>query len=124
MPASNRFHGTDSLTYSSKKTCAAGQIVNITLNERPVLGVVIKACSKPSFKVKSIGITQDQISMPEKSLALMKWLKIYYPAGAGAITSQFLPKNLLLKKVKAQKESPKSPPLLKLPHLTNNQKEI
>lgn len=124
MPASNRFHGSDSLTYSSKKAYAAGQIVNITLKERPVLGVVIKACPKPGFKVKSIGAAQDQISMPEKSLELMKWLKIYYPAGAGAITSQFLPKNLLLKKVKFQNEPPKSAPLLKLPHLTINQKEI
>ena len=46
---SNRYHGQEALTYSSRERLAAGSIVQVELQKELVLGVVSGVTTKPRF---------------------------------------------------------------------------
>lgn len=88
--ASQRFHGKESLTYSSKEKLASGQIVAVPLQRQKVTGIVASFDRKPKFATKAIVMSWPFV-VPAESVKLMSWLAHYYPAPQGIITELFTP---------------------------------
>lgn len=88
--ASQRYHGNESLTYSSVESKAIGQIVKVPLGNINVLGILISRTDKPTFAVKSIIASWDVV-VPKTTAGFIDWLYAYYPAPLGSITELFTP---------------------------------
>lgn len=83
------------LTYHSPSPLSPGTIVQISVRNRPALGIVMRPTPKPIFPTKELVATQHgTIRLPDHSIRLMEWLKDYYPAPLGVIAQHFLPKSL------------------------------
>ncbi len=91
LVASMSYHGSEALTYSSDHQLGAGQLVRVSLRERSVLGIVLRAVSKPSFDVKPLAAIAPLPALPVQSLQLLTWMCAYYPAALGAVVRQFVP---------------------------------
>lgn len=104
---SNRYHGAQALTYYSEQQLSIGSLVDVSLQRQKVLAVVTKHVQKPSFQTKPIDHVYDLPPVPEKLLALTKWLREYYPAPLGIIAQQVVPANLNDKKLATELGRPK-----------------
>lgn len=121
---SNRYHGSEALTYFSPKRLRVGQIVEVELQNQNVLGVVTGLTTEPRFQTKEIVRILDIPALPAHMLRLVNWLKDYYPASLGIITQQLIPAGFSDKQLAADSKSKfKKPDLSKLPPLTKEQKQ-
>jgi primosomal protein N' (replication factor Y) len=119
---SNRYHGSEALTYASKTKLMTGAIVEVELQTEAVLGVVIGPASRPRFQTKSIQKVYDLPAFPSHLLKLGRWLQAYYPTSLGAITQQLLPPSLTTKQLASDTQIEYSDPLTdSLPPLTKDQ---
>ncbi len=121
LVASQRFHGKESLTYSSEVALGVGQLVRVPMQRQIVVGIVEKEVTKPRFATK--GITEAlPVSIPHQGLELLQWLSRYYPAPLGAIAELFTPP-ALPKQVKLSTEKTLHAPTAStaLPPLTEQQ---
>ncbi len=96
---SNRYHGSDALTYSSEKKILTGTIVAVELQNTSVLAIVFSSTTKPKFKTKVIIDILDLPPLPGHSLKLLSWMQDFYPAPLGLITQQFLPPAISIKNI-------------------------
>lgn len=124
LPASQRFHGVEALTYSYNGGLEIGSVVKIQLRIEQTIGIVVEIIKKPSFKVKNIIEPIDVKALPKTSIDLLKWLINYYPAPLGSITSQFIPNNLKNRDVVSKASSKRLPNAKELPPLTAQQKQV
>ena len=119
---SNRYHGSEPLTYSHDKRLAAGTVVVVELQRELVMGLVIGSTTKPRFKTKPINQVFDLTPLPAHLIKLAVWLKEYYPAPLGIISQQLLPAGLSVKQLSHEIITDNNPPDLSgLPHLTDEQ---
>jgi primosomal protein N' (replication factor Y) len=118
---SNRYHGSEALTYSSEAKLAAGQVVQVELQRELVLGIVSGTVSQPRFKLKPVARVYDLPPLPAHLMRLMRWLTEYYPASVGVTTQQFLPANLSEKQLASAIKAFPNPTLKDLPKLTGDQ---
>lgn len=122
LVSSNSYHGNEALTYSHDSPLKPGTVVLVPLRRAKVSAIVLEATSKPAFATKPIISVQTTHPLPAGTLSLAKWLGEYYPAPSGAIISQFLPSNLLVKEnTPPQAPSPSAEPSITLPALTKQQ---
>ena len=91
---SNHYHGKQALTYSANKLISLGSLVNVPMKDETVVGVVISKVNFSRVKTKKIISVLELPPLPKANLELMDWLKNYYPAPIGVLTSQFIPPNL------------------------------
>lgn len=128
---SNRYHGSDPLTYSLDRKLPTGTIVDVELQRETVMGVVSGVTTKPRFKTKPISRVYDLPAIPSHLLRLAEWLKDYYPAPIGIVAQQLIPAKFTSKQLTAE-EANTSPSdtkwspngaLEKLPALTSEQAE-
>ncbi len=118
--ASPRYHGDKALSYHYPEKLAVGAIITVTLQRQKVLAVVVNEVKKPAFDTKPIDSTVADISVPQALLQLINWLKDYYPAPVGFLTSLILPTTLMqVSRDKAIKQSKLA--AAKLPPLTAEQ---
>ncbi|HUC89923.1 MAG TPA: primosomal protein N' [Patescibacteria group bacterium] len=93
------FHGNEPLTYSSNLRLEPGALVIVPLRQKQVLGVVVGASTQPQgFAVKHIIYAPDVPPLPPALLALLEWMRGYYPAPLGVLTQLFMPNKQLPKK--------------------------
>jgi primosomal protein N' (replication factor Y) len=119
---SNRYHGQEALTYSSRERLAAGSIVQVELQKELVLGVVSGVTTKPRFQTKVITSHFNLAPLPAHLLRLATWLQNYYPAPLGIISQQLLPVHLSKKLLEnTTSENFDAPKLNVLPPLTTEQ---
>lgn len=123
LVASQSFHGQESLTYNSDESLAIGQIVQVELQRKPVLGIIEAKVAKPSFTTKPIGQTWD-IAIPSSSFRLLSWMKDYYPAPLGVLTELFTPPALPKKLTTPLVSRGKTQKPLALPKLTAEQQSV
>ena len=97
---SNRYHGSDPLTYSSEQKLTTGSVVRVKLQRQVVMGVVSGVTTEPRFKTKPITEIVDIPPIPAPLLKTAQWLQAYYPAPLGIITQQLIPASLTEKRVK------------------------
>ncbi len=124
LVGSQRYHGTEALTYSSDDKLDPGQIVRVMLGKTPVLGILYEPTDQPSFATKPILQWWKDVVVPKTTLLLMKWLYDYYPAPLGSVTELFTPPAL----PKMLAEAPGTTNVMKphtsiLPPLTSQQSE-
>ena len=98
LPSSNQFHGKQPLTYSFESALPVGAIVVVPLRSQSVVAVVVKEVGSPKFKTKPISKRVLAESIPGQVLALLEWLKEYYPAPLGTLGQLILPSSLLRKR--------------------------
>lgn len=119
---SNRYHGSEPLTYSSAQRLPAGSIVQVELQRETVLGVVSGPTSQPRFKTKPISRAYDLPPLPPTLLKLVQWLQTYYPAAVGILTQQLVPASFSEKQLATPApEKFAAPKLADLPPLTDEQ---
>lgn len=86
-----QYHGSEALTYSADVHLQPGALVRVSLRSRSVLGVVVKQSAKPDFTVKPVAAVAPYPPLPGEALALMEWMRAYYPAPWGAVVRLFVP---------------------------------
>lgn len=119
---SNRYHGSDALTYAAEKRLRTGAIVQVELQKELVPGVITGLTSQPRFQTKPIATIYDLPPVPAHLLKLAQWLQQYYPAPVGIMTQQLLPASFSAKLLAAEPVgSYPLPDLSGLPPLTGNQ---
>jgi primosomal protein N' (replication factor Y) len=123
LVSSNRYHGSEFLTYGGDQKFQPGSIVVVPLRQQPVLAIVTGKAAKPAFATKPITRLVSDTPLPAGSLGLLEWLRDYYPAPLGSITSQFVPSSLLGKTV-AEVPANTVNNAKKLPELTKEQKDV
>lgn len=128
LVASQRFHGHESLTYSSEDSLTVGQLVRVPLQRQAVVGIVSGSADAPSFATKPISESLP-VLVPAEALALLHWLNHYYPSPLGMITELFtppaLPKKLKLSETTSSRPENTHPNARQnntLPTLTTQQK--
>jgi primosomal protein N' (replication factor Y) len=119
---SNRYHGSEPLTYANRQKLASGQLVRAELQHEVILGVVSGSTTKPRFQTKPVTEVLDLPPLPAHLLRLAKWLAGYYPAPLGILTKQLVPANLSAKQIEKSSAAKLSPPDFSgLPLLTDEQ---
>lgn len=120
---SSRYHSSEALTYASEVRLKTGSIVQVELQNEPVLGVVSGPAQPPRFKTKPVGRVYDLPTLPVHLLKLAEWLKGYYPAPLGILSQQLLPAGLSEKRLAGPPNKFAKPSFSKLPKLTAEQAE-
>jgi len=119
---SNKFHGSEPLTYSNAERLPTGSIVQVELQREVVMGVVSGQAPAPRFKTKPVSRVFDLPPIPPHLLKVASWLQTYYPAPLGIISQQLLPASFSEKQLDRQPSAVSRQPLLdKLPPLTTEQ---
>lgn len=126
--ASNKYHGTEPLTYEVSKALPIGNVVAVPMRSLVVPGIVVgNTTKKPPYAVKPIVHTLEAPPLPDKVLQLIDWLGKYYPTPSGTVVSQFIPSSPLLfthtieSSVISEKKAPRK---VALPPLTKGQAAI
>lgn len=88
------FHGAEPLTYGSETPLSAGTLVYVPLRRKQVLGVVTATVGKPAFATKPVTSVIALPPLPTPLVALLDWMRTYYPAPLGILTQLLLPKQL------------------------------
>ncbi|WP_456152204.1 primosomal protein N' family DNA-binding protein, partial [Helicobacter bizzozeronii] len=83
------FAKTKPLTYESQASLEIGTLVKIPLQNRQVLGVVLKECARPEFTCKLATPTNTYFN-PHQML-LLRFITHYYCAGLGIVAPLFYP---------------------------------
>lgn len=125
-PSSNSYHGREPLTYSFNEKLEVGQVVKITLRNRPLLGLVLEQTHKPEFATQPIINSLPNVVLPTAYVDLLRWISEYYVAPIGVSTSHFVPSFLDKIEVTSDPEATKMARLKKslLPPLTSEQKNV
>lgn len=121
LVSSQRYHGSEPLTYGSESQLAAGTVVSVPLGNQTVSGFVTKQTSKPLFAVKPVNAVIEGEPLPRALISLHDWMKFYYPSPLGLITQLFLPAGLGTKS--RLKHSAKHEKHIEPPKLTAEQVE-
>jgi len=78
------------LTYESEYDLKAGNIVEVTLNKKARLGVVLSQTAEPSFKCEAIiGVKEEFYT--QNTLSLAKFISDYYVCSLGDALKLFIP---------------------------------
>ncbi|HEX5455869.1 MAG TPA: primosomal protein N' [Candidatus Saccharimonadales bacterium] len=91
IPADNKFHGKEPLTYSYEHGLQSGQTVILSLRGKRCLGIVIRTVNKPEFKTVSIDETIEDMTLPSVQIKLLEWMIDFYPGSVGGIAQLFAP---------------------------------
>lgn len=78
------------LTYTCEEELKPGNIVEVTLNSKPKIGVVISKTTKPDFKCEEILGVKDEY-YEENTLSLAKFISDYYVCSLGDALKLFIP---------------------------------
>lgn len=123
LVADPSYHGTEALTYGSAQLLPTGTIVIVPLRSKQIIGVVVNTTThKPNFVVKPVTETPNISILPSQLIALLSWLKDYYPAPLGTVVQQVLPKELPKKPVDPLPAKRKT--VITLPPLTKDQQNV
>lgn len=121
LVASQRYHGSEALTYSSEDKLDEGHVVTVPFGTRTVPGVIRAQVKKPSFEAKSIVSLIAPQTLPKELLSLHTWMEGYYPGPLGFISQLFLPASLTTSGRARKASKVSSIPLHTLPPLTGEQ---
>ncbi len=94
-PATNKYHGSRGLTYSSARKLTLGQLISVAIRQITVAGFIIATSPRPDFKVRPLTEILAGLRLPPASLELFQWIQDYYPGPIGPLASQFVPATIL-----------------------------
>lgn len=127
LVTTGKYHGSDSLTYSSENDYAVGQIVIVPIRGNKSPAIIIAKTSIPPFNTKPILSLLVTKALPKTSLELLDWIQSYYPTSSSTAASLFIPNNLFVKKTN-DLENDSSQKVFgeesSLPRLTHEQQQV
>jgi primosomal protein N' (replication factor Y) (superfamily II helicase) len=85
-------------TYHHNSVLAMGQIVQIPVSRRQVVGVVTGESPKPAFTTKPIEGVPDLPAIPSELQRLAAWMAEYYASSPSSVWSTLLPTGLTKKR--------------------------
>jgi len=88
-------------TYSSEVILSIGQIVEIEVGKKQLVGIVLKKTIKPSYPTKQIISVVNQTPLPNQLVDLALWISKYYITPLATVLQAILPRGIQ-KKRKAQ----------------------
>jgi primosomal protein N' (replication factor Y) (superfamily II helicase) len=118
--SSSKYHGEKPLTYSSENSLNIGSVVVVPMQKQTVVAVITRKVTKPAFATKDILRIVSDAALPTELIQLVEWLREYYPAPMGQITSLLLPSSLTAQSRKTTEKAPSTKPF-SLPKLTKDQ---
>ena len=86
------------LTYQSKMEIEPNSIVNVSLRNKELRGVVLKEVEQPPFETSEILSVDEDLYFPSKVLEGAKFISQYYSSSFGEALALFLPSNYDIKK--------------------------
>jgi primosomal protein N' (replication factor Y) len=110
LVTSNKYHGSEALTYSHPEEIQPGTIVNVPLRNQKTTAIVLKNTTKPSYKLKPVTEIFEDLVLPRQKLKLISWIASYYPSNISSVASLFLPKQLSARTAKPATTSPDEQP--------------
>ena len=78
-------------TYASKDKLKIGQIVEIPVGKKNMIGIVWREVRKPDFETREITKIIEKTAIPEHLIQLSKWMKEYYGTPLSQVLSGILP---------------------------------
>ena len=81
------------VTYHSNKKIQSGQIVEIPVGKKNIIGIVWKKVEKPTFDTKEI-IRYYPTPLPKHLLEASRWISEYYQTSLGKVIGAILPKGI------------------------------
>ena len=83
-----------SFTYSSAEPLQIGQIVNIEVGKKSLIGIVFRKVAKPNYETKPITSVIEPTALPEPLVQLADWLSKYYATHLATVLQTILPRGL------------------------------
>lgn len=92
-------------TYASEIKLVHGQLVEIEVGKKKLIGVITKEVEKPSYNTKPIHYSLDIAPIPVALLHLAEWISTYYGTHFALVLQTILPSGIQ----KKRRERPKKP---------------
>lgn len=125
LVSSQRYHGSEPLTYSLEQQIEIGSVVEAPLGRQMVLGIVSARVPEPSFTTKPIKQVVVDTPVPQALLKLHAWMLKYYPGPAGLTSQLFLPSSLATAaRTKQHYLKPSDKKVISQPTLTKQQQLV
>lgn len=86
--------GNDTFTYASEHALAIGQIVEIEVGKKVLVGVVITQVKQPTYQTKQINNIIGETPLPEALVALAQWMASYYATPLATVLQTVLPRGV------------------------------
>jgi primosomal protein N' (replication factor Y) len=83
-----------SFTYASESPLPIGTLVAIEVGKKSLVGVVIRAVTKPAYETKLISVVVEDQPLPEQLVRLAQWLSEYYATHLATVLQTLLPRGV------------------------------
>lgn len=83
-----------SFTYASEQPLAIGTLVVIEVGKKSLVGVVLRAVTKPTYETKLITSVLEEKPLPEQLVQLAQWLSHYYATHLATVLQTLLPRGI------------------------------
>lgn len=90
--------GSDTFTYASSKELKVGQIVEIEVGKKVLVGVVIKRVAEPTYVTKEITRIIESLPLPSSLVETAVWMSAYYAAPLATVLQTILPRGITKKR--------------------------
>lgn len=100
--------GSDAFTYASSVELSVGQLIEIEIGKRTMIGIVTKATTKPEYETKEITRSLDIKPLPAHLIELGYWLSTYYQTAFATTLQTLLPRGVDKKRRERKKEALKA----------------
>lgn len=126
LVGSQRYRGSEPLTYSSQEQIPNGSLVQVPLGKQTVTGIVLRKTAKPDFPVKPVTFSRIDAKVSDEAMLLLRWVQAYYLASLGQTVELFTVPALSQKKPMSDAETTETPALTNkqsvvVPPLTDEQ---
>lgn len=86
--------GSASFTYHSPTPLPIGQLVQVEVGKKLLLGLVIRPVPRPSYDTKPMGAVLSEPPLPEPLVQLALWLSSYYMTHLATVLQTLLPRGV------------------------------
>jgi len=86
--------GSAFFTYASESPLSIGQLVNIEVGKKQLVGLVLRKVSKPSYETKLVSQIVEETPLPLPLLTLSQWLSTYYDTHLATVLQTILPRGI------------------------------
>lgn len=86
--------GCSTFTYASETPLSIGQIVEIEVGKKTIIGIIVKKVQKPSYETKLIRSSIGSAPLTEQLVKLAIWMSEYYATPLATVLQTILPSGL------------------------------
>jgi len=83
--------GSDSFTYSSEDALSIGQVVEVSIGKKQLVGVIVATSKKPSYETKLVSRVIETQPIPVQLIKTAQWMATYYKTPLAHVLRTILP---------------------------------